>query len=108
MKKLALLLCAVSVAGLILAPAHPVSAAGKTHDLKGTIVSVDLPDKKLTFKDDTGTSMTVPVLASAVASLKSVKAGQKVVLTCQDNENGDHEGVSAIKVEKAAKTSSKK
>jgi len=49
--------------------------------------------------------MTAPVLGNAVASLKSVKAGQAVTITCQDNENGDHEGVSAIKVEKVTKAS---
>lgn len=103
MKKAALALCAIAVAGLVLAQAHPASAAGTTHDLKGTIESVDVKGKQITFKDDTGTSMTAPVIGGAVARLKSVKAGQAVTLTCQDNENGDHEGVSAIKIEKAAK-----
>jgi Cu/Ag efflux protein CusF len=85
-----------------------VSAAGKTHDMAGTIVSVDTDGKKITFTDDTGTNLTVPVLDQAVGSLKTLKAGEKVTLTCQDNENGDHEGVSAIKVAKAAKPAKKK
>jgi Cu/Ag efflux protein CusF len=72
--------------------------------MTGTIVSVDVDGKKLTFKDDTGTSMTLPVLEKAVPSLKSLKAGEKVVLTCQDNEKGDHEGVSAIRVEESGKS----
>jgi hypothetical protein len=67
----------------------------------GTFVSADAAAKTITFKDDTGTSQTVPVLDKAVASLKTLKAGEHVVLTCQDNDNGDHEGVSAIKVDKA-------
>ena len=108
MRKLALLMTVVFVASLILAQAHPASAAGKTHDLTGTVVSVDTQVKKITFKDDTGTSMTVPVLGKAVARLKTLKAGQMVTLTCQDNEKGDHEGVSAIKVAKVAKASKKK
>ncbi len=108
MNKAALALGAIAVASLVLAQAHPASAVGKTHDLKGTIESVDVQGKKITFKDDTGTSMTAPVIGNAVASLKSVKAGQAVTLTCQDNENGDHEGVSAIKVAKVAKASKKK
>lgn len=108
MKKAALALCTLAVATLVLAQAHPASATGKTHDLKGTVESVDVQGKKLTFKDDTGTSMTAPVIGNAVASLKSVKAGQMVTLTCQDNENGDHEGISAIKVARTAKASKKK
>jgi Cu/Ag efflux protein CusF len=100
MRTLTFLLCAVSLAGLVLAQPHAVLAAGKTHDLTGTVVSVDAQAKKITFKDDTGTSLTVPVLDKAVASLKTVKAGDKVTLTCQDNEKGDHEGVAAIKVAK--------
>ncbi|HYS78854.1 MAG TPA: hypothetical protein VEO94_08440 [Candidatus Dormibacteraeota bacterium] len=52
--------------------------------------SVDLEAKKITFTDDTGTNMTAPVLAKAMASLKKVKAGDKVTLTCQDNDKGDH------------------
>ena len=100
MRTLTVLLCAATLAGLVLAQPHPLLAAGKTHELAGTIVSVDAAAKKITFKDDTGTSMTVPVLDKAVATLKTVKAGDKVTLTCQDNEKGDHEGVSAIKVAK--------
>jgi Cu/Ag efflux protein CusF len=92
-------LLVVSVSGHL----SQVSAAGKSHDMAGTVVSVDPEGKKITFTDDTGTSLTVPVLDKAVGSLKTLKAGQKVTLTCQDNENGDHEGVSAIKVAKAAK-----
>jgi len=103
MRKLALLVCAAFVVGAILAQAHPALATGKTHDLTGLVVSVDLQGKKITFKDDTGTSITAPVLDKAVASLKKVKAGDNVTLTCQDNENGDHEGVSAIKIAKATK-----
>ena len=105
MRKLALLVCAVFVAGLILCQVQTVSAAAKTHDLTGTVVSIDVQGKKITFKDDTGTSITSPVLDKAVDSLKKVKAGDKVTLTCQDNEKGDHEGVSAIKVATAEKAS---
>ena len=104
MRKAAVLTSATLIAVLALVLVSPALAAGKTHDLTGTIVSVDVDGKKLTFKDDTGTSMTVPVLAQAAPSLKTLKAGQKVVLTCQDNEKGDHEGVSAIRVEESGKS----
>ncbi len=108
MKRVLLLVFAVFVTTSVLAHRSPVLAAGKTHNMAGTVVSVDPEGKKITFKDDTGTSMTVPVLDQAVGSLKTLKAGQKVTLTCQDNDAGDHEGVSAIKVAKATKTSKKK
>jgi len=108
MKRVLLLVFAVFMTASVLAHRSPVLAAGKTHNMAGTVVSVDPEGKKITFKDDTGTSMTVPVLDQAMGSLKTLKAGQKVTLTCQDKDNGDHEGVSAIKVAKAAKTSKKK
>jgi Cu/Ag efflux protein CusF len=104
MRKAAVLTSATLVAVLALVLVSPALATGKTHDMTGTVVSVDPDGKKLTFKDDTGTSMTVPVLEKAAPSLKSLKAGQKVVLTCQDNEKGDHEGVSAIRVEESGKS----
>ena len=108
MRRVLLLVFAVFVTTSVLAHRNPVLASGKTHNMAGTVVSVDPEGKKITFKDDTGTDMTVPVLDQAVGSLKTLKAGQKVTLTCQDNDNGDHEGVSAIKVAKATKTSKKK
>ncbi|HYV86848.1 MAG TPA: hypothetical protein VFB49_13125 [Patescibacteria group bacterium] len=104
MRKAAVVLSASLVAFMLMVFVTPALATGKTHDLSGTIVSVDADGKKLTFKDDTGTSMTVPVLEKAVPTLKSLKAGQKVVLTCQDNEKGDHEGVSAIRVDEGGKS----
>ena len=107
MRKVALLVCAVFAVGLMLAPARTASAAGKTHNMVGTVVSVDLQAKKITFTDDTGNNMTAPVLSKAMASLKKVKTGDKVTLTCQDNAKGDHEGVAAIKIAKAQKTSKK-
>jgi hypothetical protein len=104
MKKLALLVCAVLVAGLALGQVTSAVAAGKTHDMKGTVVSMDVAGKKLTFKDESGTSMTAPVLGKAVETLKTLKAGEAITVTCQDNEKGDHEGISAIKIEKAPAT----
>jgi Cu/Ag efflux protein CusF len=101
MRKVALLVCAVFVAGLIMAQARTAMAAGKTHDLKATVVSVDLEGKKITLKDEKGELKTAPVLAQAIESLKTVKAGDNVTVTCQDNEKGEHQGVAAIKINKA-------
>ena len=99
-----LIFVAVLAAGLILAQVNPVAAAGKTHELTATVVAVDIQAKKITFQDEAGTTSTSPVLDRAVESLKTVKAGEKVVLTCRDNENGNHEAVIAIRPAEAEKS----
>jgi hypothetical protein len=101
MRKMTALVCAVFVVALVLAQVNLVSAAGKTHDLTATVVSIDVEKKTITIKDEKGEEKTAPVLDKAMASLKSVHTGDKVKITCQDTDKGDHEGVSAIKVEKA-------
>ena len=101
MKKLVLFVCAAFVAGALLAQVTPVLAAARTHEMKATVVSVNLEEKMITIKDEAGEEKTAPVIGKAVGKLKTVHAGDKVTLTCQDKENGEHEGVSAIKVEKA-------
>lgn len=100
MKKLATLAYVIAVAGLVLAPVTPAMAGGKTHDLDATVVSIDLKAKKLTFEDMDGNTMTAPVLDKAVKSLEGLKAGDQITVTCQDTEDGDHEGISKIKVMK--------
>ena len=100
MKKLAFLICAVFVAGLVLGAVTPVLAAGKTHDVTGTIVSVDTENKKITFKDEKGEEKTAPVMGKAIDDLKTIHAGDKVTLTCTDSDKGEHLGISAIKVAK--------
>jgi len=67
MRRLALLILAVAVAGLLLAHAAPVLAAATTHDMKTTVVSVDLESKSLTIKDEKGEVMTAPVLDGAIS-----------------------------------------
>jgi len=100
-KKLLSLLVACGV--VLLATSLPVLAAGKSHDVTTEIVSVDAKANTITIKDEKGASKTVKVLEAAVASLKDVKSGDHVTLTCQDNDKGEHEGVTAIKVEKHEK-----
>jgi len=100
MKKAAVLVCAVFVASLILGAVTPVLAAGKTHDMTATVVSVDVENKKITIKDEKGEEKTAPVMGKAVDSLKTIHAGDKVTLTCTDNDKGEHVGVSAIKIAK--------
>jgi hypothetical protein len=98
MRKVAMLVCLCFMVAALVAPA--LLAAGKTHDMKGTVVSVDVAGKMLTVKDEKGESKTAPVLGDAVKMLGSLKAGDKVTLTCQDNEKGEHTGITAIKISK--------
>jgi hypothetical protein len=118
MKKLTLLLSVLLVAGVAAAqsaaPAQPAPAAPaaqsaaqpapaapatKTHVVEAEVVSADATAKTLTIKGEKE-NKTVAVDASAVASLKSLKSGDKVKLTCRDDAMGAHQAVTQIKVEK--------
>jgi len=101
MKKVAALVCFVFLAGLALGVA-PILAAAKTHQVKAEVVSIDLESNSLTIKDEKGETKTAPVLEKAVPTLKTLKAGDHVTVTCQDDDKGEHQGVSAIKIEKKA------
>jgi Cu/Ag efflux protein CusF len=78
-------------------PALAGEGKGKNHDVTAEVVSVDMDAKTITIKNGDGSTMTAPVMGEAIGQLKDVKAGQKVTLTCKDKENGEHEGVTAIK-----------
>ena len=72
-------------------------AMGKTHDEKAEVVSVDMTAKTITLKDEKGESHTAPLMGKALEEAKSLKAGDKVSVTCKDKDSGEHEGVTAIK-----------
>jgi hypothetical protein len=106
LKKSALLLAVVFAVGLgagktYAAETHATHAkkasAGAVthHDVSAEVVSVDAAKHMITLKTDKGES-TVPVEGKAIASLKSVKAGEKVTVTCKDVA-GEHKAVTAIK-----------
>jgi hypothetical protein len=118
MKKLTLLLCALFiVAGVVSAsqattpatPAKPAAepaaapapapAVAKTHVVEAEVVSADVTAKTLTIKGEP--NKTMPVEGAAVEHLKALKAGEKVKLTCRDNEKGEHQAITHITVEKA-------
>jgi hypothetical protein len=123
MKKFALLLSLVFVAGVavadeVKAPQAPEKAAaakteakaehakavadkGKTHEVTAEVVSVDAEKNTITIKGEKE-NKTAPVDAKAAGALKTVKAGDKVTLTCWDNAKGEHEKVIAIAPAKAA------
>lgn len=101
MKKLATLACVIAVAGLILTSISPALAgakAHKSHKVDVTVVSIDVKGKMLTFENMEGETMSAPVLDDkAIEALETLKAGDKVTVTCQDSEEGEHEGITKIK-----------
>jgi len=87
---------------LLLAQASKASPEAKenTHTMSAEVVSVDTNAKTITFKDEKGETKTATVLDKALGSLKELKGGEKVNLTCLDTEKGEHQGISAIEVVK--------
>ncbi len=116
MKKFALLLSFVFAAGLAVAqeskpadaPKAPEKAAAtkaavaKTHEVNAEFVSADATKKTITIKTEDGKEETAPVEGKALTSLKGLKTGEKVVVTCRDNEKGEHQAITAIKAAPAA------
>src|SRR5262245_48655727 len=98
MKALVLTIAVLFATGLILAsPASaPTEKMGKTHDMTAEFVSADAKAKTITIKDDKGESKTVPAMGKALEKMTSFKAGDKVKLTCQDNDKGEHQGITDI------------
>lgn len=101
MRKLSLLFSALVILSLVAAPLF--AGTGKKHDMTVSVVSVNAEAKTMTFKTDTGEEKTAPVIGQAINKIKDVKAGEKVTITCTDKENGEHEGISDIKVAAAPK-----
>ena len=104
MKKLVVLLSVALVAAATAPLAHAAKAAthshaamaaGKSHQVPVEVVSADTAKRTLTFKAD-GETKTSPVDRKALATLRTVKAGDKVTLTCWDNAKGEHVKVTAI------------
>jgi hypothetical protein len=90
-------LCSVLVLVMAAVAGAALLAEGKTHDVTAEVVSVDAQGKTLTIKGEDGSNMTVKVTGNAIKSLETVKPGQRVVLTCKDNEKGEHQSVTEIK-----------
>jgi hypothetical protein len=74
--------------------------ADKTHVVNATVVSVDTAAHTVTLKGADGKTSTAPVEGDAVKMLDTLKAGEQVAATCRDNDQGEHQAVSAIKVVK--------
>jgi hypothetical protein len=103
MKKVAALVVSALVVCLVGLPALATEGPKKSHDMTVEFVSFDAKAKTVTFKDDKGETKTAPVMDSAMKAFDTVKAGDKVTITCADDEHGHHQGVSMAKPAKMAK-----
>ena len=101
-RSIAVIMAVALVAGVAFAAGSEAPAAGKTHEMTVEIVSVDKQSKTITIKDDKGATKAVPVLGNAARSLGNVRTGEMFTLTCQDNEKGEHQGITGIKSAKPA------
>jgi hypothetical protein len=85
-------------------PAKPASApAAKpaTHTVQAEVVEYDAAKHTLTIKDDKGETSSAPVEGRAMSQASHLKKGEKVMLTCRDNANGELQAVTAIRPAKA-------
>src|SRR5262245_66475971 len=87
MKTLALIL-SLGLVGAVAsaAPRHQAAATAteKSHQVSAEVVSVDTAKNTLTIKGTDGMEKTATVEGKAVATLKALKPGEKVTLTCRD------------------------
>jgi len=104
MRRASILLASLLVLAVIGLPVLASDEAkGKTHDVTVEFVSYDAAAKTVTFKTDAGEQKTAPVQEKAGKGFEKIHAGEKVVLTCQDNEAGEHQMVTMVKPAKAEK-----
>ncbi|MBI3447561.1 MAG: hypothetical protein HY049_01380 [Acidobacteria bacterium] len=71
--------------------------ARKTHEVTAIVVALDLEAKTITINGDDGQKHTALLTGAAVEAARKFKSGDRVTLTCQDNEKGEHESVIAIR-----------
>ncbi len=98
MRRFTHLLFGLAIAGFFVAvPASRAHAwTTITHRATMVVVSVDVKANTITLQDEKGEKSTAPVLGDAVAKLQTLKEGMKVVVTCQDSDEGEHQGLIAI------------
>ncbi len=79
MKKLVLAVLALALPAVVAR-----AEIKKTHPVEVEVVKADVEGKSLTFKAE-GAEKTAPCGPLTVSSLKRVKAGDKVTITCVDD-----------------------
>jgi hypothetical protein len=89
-RMLACVLALLFSAGLVMAQ------GGKTHEVTAQVVKTDAAAKTITLKGADGKDMTSPVEGEAATQLKDIKAGDKVTVTCRDDDKGAHKAVTKI------------
>jgi hypothetical protein len=97
--------CALAVPLLLAGPALGSAAAVsnksaplKTHEVTVEIVSVDIDKNAITIKDETRDEHTWRVEGKAIADLKHLKPGDKVIITGLESGKGDDLSVILIKL----------
>ena len=110
MKKFAVLMSLVFAAGLAFAqepqpgqpaPKAPEKAYGQAekaqkNEVTGEVVSLDTVKKTITFKSEMGVEKTLPAEGSAVDTLKDLKTGDKVTISCAVDEKGQPKAATRI------------
>lgn len=76
------------------------SSVVKTNPAEGEVVSVDTKTKMITIRTSDGKEVTAPLTGKAVTEASSLKKGEKVALTWQEDMKGGPASISAVKVEK--------
>jgi hypothetical protein len=94
MRKLTWMIAALAL------PAVALAGHFKYHDVKGEIVSADPKAHTFKMKFDDGTLSTGQAEGAAAKTLGFLKVGDKVTVTCKDNQKGQHLAATAIKVDK--------
>ena len=103
LRRASIVMAGLLVLGLVALPALSGEAKGKTHEVTVELVKYDATAKTVTFKTEDGEEKTAPVMDKAMKAFESIQPGTKVVLTCQDNEAGEHQAVTMVKPAKAEK-----
>ena len=79
--------------------ALPIAAGAghKVHDVTATFVSADPKTNQFKVKLDDGSTSTGLAEGEAAKSLASLKAGDKIAVTCKDDEAGKHISATSIR-----------
>jgi len=120
MKKLAMLVTFAMAAGVAFAqepqPGQPAAKAPEKaygqaekavkNEVTGEVVALDTVKKTITFKSEMGVEKTRPAEGAAADTLKDLKTGDKVTISCAVDEKGQPK--SATRISKSTKPPAEK